>query len=68
IPDSKGVKCGLIRSNPPLAWDNHRPAQRKIPKSLVYAQASPLGSPFVLNYTIIPSPIGCLHDAYAILL
>ena len=41
IPHSKGVKCGLIRSNPPFSYSNHRPAKPKIPKPLVYAQVSP---------------------------
>ena len=46
IPHSKGVKCGLIRSNPPFSYSNHRPAKPKIPKPLVYAQVSPLGTSF----------------------
>ena len=46
IPHSKGVKCGLIRSNSPFSYSNHRPAKPKIPKPLVYAQASPLGTSF----------------------
>ena len=41
IPHSKGVKCGLIRSNSPFSYSNHRPAKPKIPKPLVYAQVSP---------------------------
>ena len=46
IPHSKGVKCGLIRSNSPFSYSNHRPAKPKIPKPLVYAQVSPLGTSF----------------------
>ena len=46
IPHSKGVKCGLIRSNFPFSYSNHRPAKPKIPKPLVYAQVSPLGTSF----------------------
>ena len=41
IPHSKGIKCGLIRSNSPFSYSNHRPAKPKIPKPLVYAQVSP---------------------------
>ena len=46
IPHSKGIKCGLIRSNSPFSYSNHRPAKPKIPKPLVYAQVSPLGTSF----------------------
>ena len=46
IPHSKGVKCGLIRSNSPFSYSNHPPAKPKIPKPLVYAQVSPLGTSF----------------------
>ena len=46
IPHSKGVKCGLIRSNSPFSYSNLRPAKPKIPKPLVYAQVSPLGTSF----------------------
>ena len=46
IPHSKGVKCGLIRSNSPFSYSNHRPAKPKTPKPLVYAQVSPLGTSF----------------------
>ena len=46
IPHSKGVKCGLIRSNSPFSYSTHRPAKPKIPKPLVYAQVSPLGTSF----------------------
>ena len=46
ITHSKGVKCGLIRSNFPFSYSNHRPAKPKIPKPLVYAQVSPLGTSF----------------------
>ena len=46
IPHSKGVQCGLIRSNSPFSYSNHRPAKPKIPKPLVYAQVSPLGTSF----------------------
>ena len=46
IPHSQGVKCGLIRSNSPFSYSNHRPAKPKIPKPLVYAQVSPLGTSF----------------------
>ena len=46
IPHSKGGKCGLIRSNSPFSYSNHRPAKPKIPKPLVYAQVSPLGTSF----------------------
>ena len=46
IPHSKGVKCGLIRSNSPFSYSNHRPAKPKIPKPLVSAQVSPLGTSF----------------------
>ena len=46
IPHSKGAKCGLIRSNSPFSYSNHRPAKPKIPKPLVYAQVSPLGTSF----------------------
>ena len=46
IPHSKGVKCGLIRSKSPFSYSNHRPAKPKIPKPLVYAQVSPLGTSF----------------------
>ena len=46
IPHSKGVKCGLIRSNSPFPYSTHRPAKPKIPKPLVYAQVSPLGTSF----------------------
>ena len=46
IPHSKGVKCGLIRSNSPFSYSNHRPAKPKIPKPLVYAQVYPLGTSF----------------------
>ena len=46
IPHSKGVKCGLIHSKSPLSLGNHCTAKRKSPKPLVYAQVSPLGSPF----------------------
>ena len=46
IPHSKGVECGLIRSNSPFSYSNHRPAKPKIPKPLVYAQVSPLGTSF----------------------
>ena len=46
IPHSKGIKCGLIRSNAPFSYSNHRPAKPKIPKPLVYAQVSPLGTSF----------------------
>ena len=46
IPHSKGGKCGLIRSNSPFPYSNHRPAKPKIPKPLVYAQVSPLGTSF----------------------
>ena len=46
IPHSKGVKCGLIRSNSPFSYSNHRLAKPKIPKPLVYAQVSPLGTSF----------------------
>ena len=28
IPHSKGVKCGLIHSDSPLSWGNHRAAKR----------------------------------------
>ena len=46
IPHSKGGKCGLIRSNSPFSYSNHRPAKPKIPKPLLYAQVSPLGTSF----------------------
>ena len=46
IPYSKGGKCGLIRSNSPFSYSNHRPAKPKIPKPLLYAQVSPLGTSF----------------------
>ena len=49
IPHSKGVKCGLIRSDSPLSWGNHRAVKRKIAKPLVDAQVSPLASPFALD-------------------
>ena len=48
MPHSKGVKCGLIHSKSPLSLGNHCTAKRKSPKPLVYAQVSPLGSPFAL--------------------
>ena len=50
IPHSKGIKCGLIRSNSPFSYSNHRPAKPKIPKPLVYAQVSPLGTSFATPY------------------
>ena len=46
MPHSKGVKCGLIHSNSPLSLGNHCTAKPKIPKPLVYAQVSPLGTSF----------------------
>ena len=35
-----------IHSNSPFSYSNHRPAKPKIPKPLVYAQVSPLGTSF----------------------
>jgi len=49
ISHSKGVKCGLIHSDSPLSWGNHRAAKRKNAKTLVYAQVSPLASSFALD-------------------
>ena len=49
IPHSKSVKCGLIHSNSTLSLGNHCTAKRKSPNPLVYAQVSPLGSPFALG-------------------
>ena len=46
------VNCGLIRSDSPLSWGNHRAAKRKIAKPLVYAQVSPLASPFALDDSV----------------
>ena len=52
IPHSKGVKCGLIRSNSPFSYSNHRPAKPKIPKPLVYAPSLPLGNLFCDPVTV----------------
>ena len=54
--------CPLTHSNSPLSWGNHCTAKRKIPKRLVFAQVSPLGSPFALYDPITLSSMPSLPE------